>query len=93
MGIIVLFIDSGGLSLGCKVKVMCDDLLSFIFIRHRSNQICSSFKWLLRFLMAISISMSEELMYVSSAKAIWVRLEYGMSAVLRLYSVGARILP
>ena len=44
MGIILLFNDSEGLTLGRKLKVISDDLFVFIIILHWLNRICSLFK-------------------------------------------------
>jgi len=67
MGFILLLSVIGGLFLSRSVKIMGEDLFSFIFILNELNQFSYVFKWNWRFVVAVYISGCDDVMHVSSA--------------------------
>jgi hypothetical protein len=93
-GIWISLMVTSGVEFFRRVKVMEQDLFSFILIRHFSNQVYRVLKWYWRSDAALLESSLTDNTTVSSANVPRVVLvEVGRSDFYRTYKVGPRTLP
>ena len=93
-GMIAWFTHTGGQVSFRTVKVMCADLVSFIFSRHFRVQRSILCRWAWMFIGAVVGFEWVAIIAVSSANVLRMVLEVcGMSAVYSVYRKGPRMLP